>query len=254
MRAIVWRQFRRHPAALFALTVARGRDVASCSPRDRPYDPNTSTPADRWAPPSAEHCSARTSRVGTCCSRILYGGRISLAVGFLAMAVSVHARDVAWGPPRAVREWLARRHPDAAHGLLPDRSPRSSSCCSCRIYSVRRTSTSSAAGSGNVVHGHRLTSWMVVARLVRAASSSSARRSMSTPPDPTGLAAGTSRSPASCPALTTGSSSSPRHVAVADAILIESGLSFLGYGIQAPAIRWGNISGRYSLRSACTPG
>ena len=239
MRHIVWRQFRRHPAALFSVTVLGVIIVMSIlAPIIAPYDPYELNAADRFAPPSTEHWFGTDKQGRDVYSRILYGGRITLLVGFLAMAVSLLMGTMlgaAAGFSRGRLDGLLMRTTDFFL-IFPQIF-----VLLCLSYLLRQAQVEFFAGGfGNIVLVIAITSWMVVARLVRATFLKlreeeyvSAARSYGAGyrklvidhilPGAYGII---------LVAATRG---------VADAILVESGLSFLGYGIQPPAISWGNM-------------
>jgi peptide/nickel transport system permease protein len=239
MRRIVWRQFRRHPAALFSVTVLGTIIVVSVlAPMIAPYDPYELNPADRFAPPSPEHWFGTDKQGRDVFSRILYGGRITLLVGFLAMAVSLLFGTVIGAASGFSRGWIDGFLMRATDFMLIFPQIFVLLFLS---YLLRQANIEFFAGGfGNIVIVIAVTSWMVVARLVRAqflklreedyvqaarAYGAGYRRLMVDHilPGAYGII---------LVAATRG---------VADAILVESGLSFLGYGIQAPAISWGNM-------------
>ena len=89
MRGIVWAQFRHHPVALIALATLAIVIVVSVLAFLSPYDPDKIDLTYRWAPPTLQHWFGTDKLGRDLFTRILYGGRISLTVGFLAMAGSV---------------------------------------------------------------------------------------------------------------------------------------------------------------------
>jgi len=239
MRAIVWRQFRRHPAALFALTILTiVITVSVLAPIVAPYDPNSIDLPNRWAPPSFAHWLGTDKEGRDTLSRIPYGGRISLIVGFFGMGTSMIIGIIVGGIAGYRGGWV-----DSLLMRITDFF-----LCFPQIFillfisAVLRQLGASNLGSGlaQVVAVIGLTSWMAVARLVRGGFLKvreeefiAAARSYGTHgvrlvfvhilPNAIG------------PLLVAATRG------VADAILLESGLSFLGYGIQPPTASWGNI-------------
>jgi peptide/nickel transport system permease protein len=239
MRQIVWRQFRRHPAALFALTVLGLVIVASVlSPFIAPYDPYLLDPADRFAPPSQEHVFGTDKQGRDVFSRILYGGRITLLVGFLAMAVSLIIGTLigaATGFFGGALDGVLMRLTDFFL-IFPQIF-----VLLFLSYLLRQANVQFFVGGfGNIVLVIAVTSWMVVARLVRAAFLK--LREEEYVDAARAYGAGNRRLavdhilPGAYGIILVAATRG-----VADAILVESGLSFLGYGIQAPAISWGNM-------------
>jgi peptide/nickel transport system permease protein len=171
-------------------------------------------------------------------SRILYGGRISLLVGVLAMAGAVVIGTLVG----AVAGYAGGRV-DAFLMRLTDFFLTFPQIFVLLFlsYLLRQADVAFLQGGlGNIVMVIAATSWMAVARLVRATFLKLREEEF--------VEAARAYGSAGWPLIA-------RHIlpgsvgvvlvastrGVADAILTESGLSFLGYGIQAPAISWGNI-------------
>jgi peptide/nickel transport system permease protein len=239
MRGIVWRQFRRHPAALFALAVLGVASVLSLlAPIVSPYDPNALDLANRWNAPSAEHLFGTDKQGRDMLSRILWGGRISLSVGILAMAGSVLVGTVVG----ALAGFFGGRI-DSALMRLTDFFLTFPQIFVLLFlsYLLRQANIQFFQGGfGNIVLVIAATSWMIVARLVRASFLKLREEEFVAAARSYG--AGNARlvlvhilPNAVGPILVAGTRG------VADAILTESGLSFLGYGIQPPTASWGNI-------------
>jgi ABC-type dipeptide/oligopeptide/nickel transport system permease subunit len=89
MRADVWRRFRRNRLAMAALSFLALLVLAAIfAPLITRYGPTERVPAYRQAP-SREHWFG-TDRIGRdVFSRIIYGARVSLRIGFLATAISL---------------------------------------------------------------------------------------------------------------------------------------------------------------------
>jgi peptide/nickel transport system permease protein len=90
LRADVWRQFRRHKGAVVGLVLLIIIVIASyLGPLLYPLDPFEIDPTNTNQPPSWGH-PAGTDNVGRdVMARVLTGGRISLSVGFAAMLVGL---------------------------------------------------------------------------------------------------------------------------------------------------------------------
>lgn len=241
MRSMVWRHFRRHPlgmAALVAITVIVV--ITILAPVIAPYDPEELNLNNRFAPPSLDHIFG-TDRLGRdMLSRILYGGRVSLLVGLLAMSFSVILGALVGALAGYLGGWtdnLLMRVTDFFL-IFPQLFVL------LFISSVLRSSGAPlvAGGVGQIVVVIAVMSWMSTARLVRssflkvkeeefvaAARSYGAggRRIIALHILPSALG----------PIIVAATRG------VAEAIMIESGLSFLGYGVVEPASSWGNILG-----------
>jgi len=238
MRGIVWAQFRRHPVALIALATLAVVIFVSIMAFLSPYDPNQIDITNRWAPPSLQHWFGTDKLGRDLLTRILYGGRISLTVGFLAMAGSVVVGTcigaVAGFFGGAVDSVLMRLTDFAL--TFPQIFVLLFLSAILRQLNIPFIQN----GFGMIIIVISLTSWMIVTRLVRA--------SFLTVRETEYVAAARSYGAGSWRLVMVHilpNSVGPILVAgtrgVADAILIESGLSFLGYGIQPPTASWGNI-------------
>lgn len=239
MARITWRQFRRHPAAIFAVvTLGVIALSAILAPAIAPYDPDAINLVNRWQPPSLEHIFGTDKQGRDVFSRILFGGRISLSVGVMAMFAALILGTIAGvvaGFYGGRRDTVLMRATDFFLVF-----PQIFVLLFLSFILHQANITFLSGGLGNIVVVIGLTSWMIVARLVRAGFLKlreeefvAAARSYGTGdrrlilshllPNAMGII---------IVAATRG---------VADAILVESGLSFLGYGIQQPTASWGNM-------------
>jgi ABC-type dipeptide/oligopeptide/nickel transport system permease subunit len=89
LRAATWRRFKRRKTAVFGLCLYIAITlIAILSPFISPRDPNTQDISKRLLPPNPEFPFG-TDEFGRCIlSRILYGGRISLSIGIISVAIS----------------------------------------------------------------------------------------------------------------------------------------------------------------------
>jgi peptide/nickel transport system permease protein len=239
MLGIVWRQFRRHPAALFALGVlAVIVTISVLAPVVAPYQPTTLDITNRFQAPAPDHLFGTDKQGRDMFSRILYGGRISLLVGILAMIGAVLIGTVV-----GAAAGYAGGRVDAVLMRLTDFFLTFPQIFVLLFlsYLLRQADVAFLQGGlGNIVIVIAATSWMVVARLVRATFLKLREEEFVEAARSYG--SGGWRLivqhilPGSVGVILVASTRG-----VADAILTESGLSFLGYGIQAPAISWGNI-------------
>jgi len=84
------RRLRRNRAAIAGLVVFGLIVVmALTAPWIAPYNPNQLSPADSLKPPSVEHWLGTDSFGRDTLSRVIWGSRISVQVGFVAVAISV---------------------------------------------------------------------------------------------------------------------------------------------------------------------
>jgi peptide/nickel transport system permease protein len=227
----VWRRFRRNPLAIFGLMVLLLLGISAIfAPALAPFDPNRVNPYDALQPPNAIHWLGTDDLGRDVLSRLLFAGRVSLMVGVgsatIAVLIGTLLGALAGYYGGSVDKIIAR-FIDVVLSLPVVPLALVISAFS-QITPLRLTLILAAV------------SWMGVARLVRgeflelrSAQFTDAARS-------------------------TGASNlriifvhllpnaiSPIVVAatllVAYAILIESALSFLGFGLQPPTASWGNM-------------
>jgi peptide/nickel transport system permease protein len=229
-----WRRFFEHPGAGLGLgIVAFFLLLALLAPALSPYRPSAQLDilALQHRPPSLPHPLGTDLLSRDVWSRVAFGARVSLGVGVLAALVAALMGTLV-GTAAAV---LGRRA-DAILMRLVDTG-----------LAVPRVFLVLAA----LAVGHRLgapglalligfTGWFATSRIVRTEV-----RGLMTRPfveAARGLGAGTSRLawrhllPNTAPLILVSLA-----LGVADAMLVEAALSFLGVGIQPPAPSWGNM-------------
>ena len=85
----VWKRFKRHRGAITG-SIVLGIIVAMCMFAFlSPYDPEKSSVLNRFQPPSPSHLMGTDALGRDLFTRILYGGRISLADGVIAVGISL---------------------------------------------------------------------------------------------------------------------------------------------------------------------
>ncbi|MFE1599189.1 ABC transporter permease [Methylobacterium sp. ID0610] len=85
-----WRRATRSPGLVIGLVTALAAvALALLAPWIAPFDPNEQDPLAALAPPSAEHWFGTDFFGRDVLSRVIWGARISLSVGFLATAAGV---------------------------------------------------------------------------------------------------------------------------------------------------------------------
>jgi peptide/nickel transport system permease protein len=227
----VWRRFRRNPLAMFGVVVLVSLSLSAIfAPLIAPYDPNAVNPSIALQPPNAEHWLGTDDLGRDVLSRLLFAGRVSLLVGLSAAAVAVLIGTILGA--------LAGYYGRMVDGLIS------------RLVDVMLAlpilPLTLVLGAFIQITPIRLAlilaavSWMGVARLVRGeflelrtAQFTEAARSIGTPNLriifrhllPNAIA----------PVVVAAT------LLVAYAILIESALSFLGFGLQPPTASWGNM-------------
>jgi peptide/nickel transport system permease protein len=238
MLGLVWRDFRRHPMALVGVGILSVIVFMSVFAFLSPYDPESVDVANRFSPPTWLH-PLGTDRSGRdVATRILYGGRVSLTVGVAAVATSVLV-----GSLIGAAAGFYGRFADNALMRLTDAFLAFPSLFVLILLSflLRESGIPLLSGGvGSIALVIGATSWMVVARLVRATFLSLKEEEFITAARAIGagdirIVARHFAPNAAGPVIVNAT------MGVAWAILVESGLSFLGFGIQPPTPSWGNM-------------
>ena len=235
----VWKRFRRHRAAIGGMVVFVFLLILTVFAFLSPYDPEKSDLPDKFQAPSATHLLGTDALGRDMLTRILYGGRISLAVGGIAVAISLLI-----GVPIGALAGYYGGRVDAvlmrftdAFLSLPPFLVLILLAAILREVEIPFFQRSSVLTISFVIG---ILSWMTFARLVRAAfltlreldyvSASRAlgasdRRIMLGHILPNGI----------------GVIIVEATLQLGYAIIQEAGLSFLGFGIQQPTPSWGNL-------------
>jgi len=196
-----------------------------------PYSPIESTP-DQFSPPSWKHLCGTDSTGRDIAARMLHGARTSLSIGFIAQSIALLVGVTLGGLAGYYRGWLdigVCRFIEVMDCFPP-----------LLLILVAISLFESQNNMFYIMAVIGLTSWTGLARLVRGEF----------------LRLGSQPFPQAARALGAGdfrvivrhllpNALGPILVAatfgVASAILIESSLSFLGFGMQAPTPSWGDI-------------
>ena len=197
--------------------------LAIFAPLLSPYPPNAENLDLILQPPSWDH-PCGTDRLGRdILSRLLYGGRVSLWVGFVAVGISISIGTILGLISGFFRGWI-----DDVMLCFPS------------FFLILAVIAFLEPSLSNIMIVIGLTSWMGCARLVRAETLSLREREFV-------QAAKLAGCPlyvillkhilpnAIGPILITAT------LGIAGAILVESSLSFLGLGVQPPMASWGNM-------------
>ncbi len=213
--------------AVMVLTIVL---LALFAPWIAPYDPADIDVSVILMPPSWQHWCGTDTLGRDIFSRMLYGARVSLAVGFVAVGISL-ALGLMFG---ALAGFFGGRI-DAILMRMTDMV-----LCFPTFFLILAVIAFLEPSIWNIMIVIGLTSWMGVARLVRAEFLSLRQRefilsaqSLGVPPMrlmwryllPNAMG----------PILVSAV------LGIAGAVLVESGLSFLGLGVQPPDASWGNI-------------
>ena len=241
MLARVQRRFRRHPGAVGGMIIFAILLLLILLAPLSPYDPNASSMAERFEPPSRQHLMGTDGLGRDLLTRILYGGRISFTVGLLVVVITLTIGVTVGAAAGYFGGWI-----DNTLMRITDAALSMPSLLVLILLSASLREVQSAYFERNnvmliaMVIG--LLSWMTFARLVRAAFLTLREMDYVT--------ASRSLGGSNLYIIT-------RHILpnaigpiivestleLGYAIIEESGLSFLGFGIQPPTPSWGNLLG-----------
>ena len=230
-RWLFWRKLFRYrlapPALCFLVLISL---IAALAPVVTPHPPNFVDIQARLAGPSSDHLLGTDENGRDVVARLIYGARASLGVGFIAMAISILVGTMVGGISGFFGSWFESILMRLTDGLLAIPT----------FFLVLVVVAVFGTKFINIVLVIGLTSWMVVARVVRGDVLKYKRYDFV-------LAAesiGASRQrilwrhvvPHAVPSLIVAAT-----LGVANAILVESALSYLGLGISPPNPSWGNM-------------
>lgn len=214
---------------------------ALLAPYIAPYDPNAIHLDHILEPPSSLFWLG-TDRLGRdVFSRLLYGGRVSLWVGFVAVGISISIGTTLGLVSGYFRSWVDECIMRMVDIML----------CFPSFFLILAVIAFLEPDMGNIMVVIGLTSWMGVTRLVRAETLSLREREFVAAARLAGVPTRTILlrhilPNALAPVLITAT------LGIAGAILVESSLSFLGLGVQPPTASWGNMlmDGKAVMESA----
>lgn len=204
--------------------------LSMLSPIVAPYDPNYIDVKAILLEPSMQHWMGTDGLGRDVLSRMLYGGRISLLVGLVAVGISTAIGILLGALAGFYRGWVDTLIMRIVDVMLSIPS----------FFLILAVIAFLTPSIINIMIVIGLTSWMGVTRLVRAEFLSLSEREFV-------MASRTLGAKNSRLIFThlLPNSLTPIIVSavlgVAGAVLMESGLSFLGLGVQAPQASWGNI-------------
>jgi ABC-type dipeptide/oligopeptide/nickel transport system permease subunit len=196
-----------------------------------PYSPNESSPA-QFSPPSWDHWCGTDYTGRDIAARMVHGARTSLSIGFVAVSISLLVGVTAGGLAGYYRGWF---------DIALFRFIEILDCFPPLLLILVFISLSDSQNNMFVIMAViGLTSWTGLARLVRGEFLRLVGQPF--PQAARALGAGDAHiilrhllPNALGPILVSAT------FGVASAILIESSLSFLGFGMQAPTSSWGDI-------------
>ncbi len=227
----LWRRLRRQRLALLAAAILLLLAASVLfAPLIAPYNPNSQDLLNTTAPPSSAHLFGTDETGRDLFTRCLYGGRISLAVGVVAMLVAVGLGTLVGalaGYIGGLVDMLLMRLVDILLALPA-------------FFLLIMVSVLFPPSALEIMLVLGLLSWMATARLVRAEILSLREREFAEAARALGV--GNRRIvlrhllPNIVGTLTVQAS-----LTMGYAILAESGLSYLNLGISQPTPSWGNL-------------
>jgi peptide/nickel transport system permease protein len=253
MAQMVWRAFRRHrPAMIGLVTIIVFVLAAIFAPVISPYDPERSSLSEKENPPcihllgcpsdQPQHIMGTDELGRDLLTRILYGGRVSLSIGVMAMALAVLVGASVGGISGFYGGWvdnILMRFTDMMLAF-PQLFILIILAIALRDLPIEALRGTAFASVMSIVLVIAVLAWMQVARLVRASFLSLKEKEFSEAARCLGVPNGRIMLRHLLP-----NAMSPIIVAatfrVATSIITESGLSYLGFGVQPPTPTWGNM-------------
>lgn len=231
LAGVVWERFRRNRlAAVGAVVVLALMFMAVFAPLMAPYEPTAIDIHNVLAPPSSSHPFGTDDLGRDVLSRMIWGSRISLSVGFVAVGIAT-VIGVVFG---AIAGFYGGKVDAVLMRFVDIMLTIPTFFLILAVIAIVEPSIMTIM----IVIG--VTSWMGVARLVRAEFLTLKERDFVLAAKASGA-----RDLRVIFRHILPNALSPVFVAatlgVAGAILVESALSFLGLGVQPPNPSWGNI-------------
>ncbi len=228
---IVAKRFSKNKLSLIGLClVFMLLVVALFAPLLSPYDPTKIDVHNMLSPPSKSHIFGTDELGRDVLARMMWGSRVSLQVGFVAVGIAILIGIIVGALAGYYGGWidsLLMRFVDIML-TIPT------------LFLILAVIAIVEPGIGVIMVVIGLTSWMGISRLVRAEFLSLKERDFVL--SAKALGASDARiifrhvlPNALAPVFVTAT------FRIAGAILLESGLSFLGLGVQPPTPSWGNI-------------
>jgi peptide/nickel transport system permease protein len=253
MAQMVWYAFRRHkPAMIGLITMVIFVLAAIFAPVISPYDPEKTSLLEKENPPcihllgcpvdQPQHVMGTDELGRDLFTRILYGGRISLLIGVVAMGLAVLVGATIGGLAGFFGGWVDNvlmRFTDMMLAF-PQLFVLIILAIALRDIPIEALRGTPIASVGSIVLVIAILAWMQVARLVRASFLSLKEKEFTEAARCLGVPNWRIMLRHLMP-----NAMSPIIVAatfrVATSIITESGLSYLGFGVQPPTPTWGNM-------------
>ena len=226
-----WEMFYKNKLALAGSAIVAALFIVSVfAPWISPYDPGAIDLKHVLAPPSAEHWFGTDQLGRDVLSRMIWGARISLKVGFVATGLAILIGMLLGAIAGYYGGWIDTLIMRFVDIML----------CFPSFFLILAVIAFLEPSIWNIMLVIGLTGWMGVTRLVRADFISLRERDFVRAARAVG--AGDARIiflhilPNAMASILVAAT-----LGIAGAILTESALSFLGIGVQPPTPSWGNI-------------
>ncbi len=230
-RPSVWKRLRRHRLAGLSLAIFALMTIACLvAPLIAPYEFDAIDLESVREPPSFTHWMGTDDLGRDLLTRLLYGGRVSILIGLLAAGLGTGLGALIGSIAGYYGGWL--------EGLLMRLTDIAFAIPTLPLLIVLASYTEAAIVSMALIIA--FLSWMTTARVVRGEVLSI--KEMTFVEAARGLGAGHARIlgrhilPNAIGPIVVGAT-----LAVGNAIILESSLSFLGLGVQPPVPTWGNM-------------
>jgi peptide/nickel transport system permease protein len=226
-----WRYFKRNRLAVGGMMIiVLIFLVAGIASFLAPYDPGKTEVSMKLKAPSLQHFLGTDQLGRDVFSRMLFGSRVSLSVGFVAVAISISIGILVGAISGYYSGWIDSLLMRFVDIML----------CFPSFFLILTVVALLGPSLFKVMVVIGITSWMGTSRFVRAEFLSLRERDFTQAARALGVK---DRRiifrhilpNALAPVFVTAT------LDVATAILVEAGLSFLGFGVQPPAPSWGNI-------------
>ena len=240
---MVWRRFRSHKPAMAGLVVLAVLVLSSAfAPLVTPHDPNEIDLDNQLDLPSWEHLMGTDELGRDLLTRILYGGRVSLTIGVMAMTIATTFGVVVGALAGFYGGWVDNALMRFADIFLcfPGLFVLIILSLALRELPIPALQGTAFASVLSIILVIAVLAWMTVAKLVRASFLSLKEQQFVE-----AARAGGALNSRIIFRHILPNGISPIIVAatfrVATSIITESGLSYLGFGVQPPTATWGNM-------------
>ena len=231
LKSLFWRRFKKNRLAVICgIIVFLLFAIAVLAPLIAPYDPSAIDVKHVLEPPSSKHPFGTDDLGRDILSRVIHGSWISLQVGFVAVGIATIIGIIFGALSGYYGGWVDRISMRFVDIMLAIPT----------FFLILAVIAFLEPSIWNIMIVIGVTSWMGVARLVRAEFLSLKEREFVLAARALGASdfriifrhiLPNAMSPVLVSAV----------LGIAGAVLIESALSFLGIGVQPPTASWGNI-------------